>query len=103
MIDRQVFEEMINVYEKAIPEMEWLGEIDWGNAARETQERIDANSHGNLKESSMQLARECHADLQGYIEVRFGANVMEAESCYGEGCFDLYVLGQYLIQMGGFP
>jgi hypothetical protein len=102
MSDRQVFEEMIRVYRKAIPEMKLLGEVDWCNAARETLRRLFIHFHKSTI-SPIQLARECHADLQGYVQVRFDADLLDAESCRDEGCFDLYMLGQHLAQMGGYP
>ncbi len=103
MNDQQILNEMINVYVKAIPEMKLLGEIDWYNAARITQRRIASKLHNELNLSSAQLARECHADLQGYIEVKFGSNIMDATNCFNKGCFDLYLLSQHLIQIGGSP
>lgn len=103
MEDRHIFEEMIAVYERAIPEMRWLGEFDWCSAANVTIRRLNAYLHAELKETPLQLARECHADLQGYIEVKYNSSIMDAQGCYDEGCFDLYVLSQRLVQVGGLP
>ena len=103
MVDKRAFEEMIVVYEKAIPEMGWLEEFDWCNAACETLKRIIIHLHQGLNEFSIQLARECHADLQGYIAVKYGSNILDAESCGDGDCFDLYLLGQRLVQIGDKP
>ena len=103
MIDRQVFEEMMAIYGEAIPEMGLLGEIDWRNAAKTTLIRLNSYLRTELIESSPQLARECHADLQGYVKVKFDVDLMNSQDCQSEDCFKLYLLGQRLVEIGGLP
>jgi hypothetical protein len=103
MLDKQVFEEMLKFYSKSIPEMKHLGELDWCNAVNQTLKRLLFYFEDNLSEISFQLARECHADLQGYVQVKFGSNLMNADSCSSEDYDILYKLGQNLILIGGTP
>jgi hypothetical protein len=103
MDDQQILKEMISVYTRAIPEMKSLGEIDWCNEAHITRKRIASKLYQGSNLALIQLARECHADLQGYVQRRFGSSVMDAKDCYDKGCFALYLLSQCLIQIGGSP
>jgi hypothetical protein len=104
MLESQVFEEMLRFYNKFAWEMKCRGEFDWYTAARQTQRRLAAYLYGNLSETPLQLARECHADLQGYVQVKFGSNIMNLDrSNSSEDYYALYELGQRLMLMGGAP
>jgi hypothetical protein len=96
MTDNRVFLEMIVIYGEAIPEMRWCGEIDWCNAATHTVKRLGAYLYGELNESPSQLARECHADLQGYVQTVLGANLKNEQDCQRKDCSNLYLLGRKL-------
>lgn len=102
-IEVQIFEEMLGIYDKSIMDMKLLGELDWYSAAKQTQRRLAAYLQGKLNEAPSQLARECHADLQGYVRVKFGSDIMEADDCRKKGCYGLFDLSQRLVEIGGIP
>ncbi len=103
MLNYQIFEEMLAIYDKAIFKMMFLGELDWYMAAKQTQKRLVAYLHGELNEASSQLARECHADLHGYVKVKFSADIMDANDCRKKDCYHLFDLSQRLVEIGGMP
>ncbi len=96
-------EKMMDVYEKSIPEMKLLGEFGWCNAAINTRKRLIAFLGKIFKEDLSQLARECHADLQGYVRVKFESDIMNADDCYKKKCYHLFEIGQRLVEIGGMP
>lgn len=83
--------------------MRLLGELDWYIAAKQTQRRLVIYLQENLNETQDQLARECHADLQGYMKVKFDSDINNADDCRKKGCYYLFDLGQRLVKIGSIP
>jgi hypothetical protein len=103
-LSNEIFVEMLSFYEQAIPCMGFLGETQWCSAAIVTFQRVIEYLHQGLKESPENLARECHADLQGFVQVNFEIDLMETGEISSDEDLSYYFeLNNNLVAIGGYP